>query len=98
MKKKVLVLVIDTELTNEQIERDDSTVISFKDWHQMFDCRNVRVIDVDEITGELETPHGTNSTTREEVFRMIQSTGTSRQALYNLLCKEVQNKREALGR
>lgn len=101
MKKKLIVLVIDTELSNEQIEECEVyvTVSGVTCYHKNgdesihnvdHDARNVRVIDVDEITGELETPKGISFSTVEKVMDMIPGHGTSRQALWGLLCHAVQ--------
>lgn len=56
MKKKVIKIVVDTELTNEQIERADSIelIVEVPSEHLMkrgirFICRNVQVLDSDEI-------------------------------------------------
>ncbi len=46
MKKKVIALVVDTELTNEQIEKADLTIyVSVPE--TSLEARNVRVLDSD---------------------------------------------------
>lgn len=60
MKKKVLALTLDTELTNEQIERGtavlfiadaDNPARGARAWGERLEARNVRVLDSDEIDG-----------------------------------------------